>query len=109
MDHRLASPDGRFVNCRRLPAWLAAGPAVALALAGPVQAQERELGMSVIGNRELPKSLVIVPWKSPTLTERNDGGLQSLISRSLQPLDPSELRRRLRHAAVAEAGASAPP
>lgn len=102
MDRRRTSPDWRLSRCRA-PRQLLLGVAlVMLSLAGgpPAVAQERELGMAVIGNRELPKSLVIVPWKSPTLDQRSDRDLQSLISRSLQPLDPIDLRRRLRQASA---------
>lgn len=64
------------------------------------QDEPRELGMSVIGNRELPKSLVIVPWKAPQFEQRSTLSLQTLVGQALQPLDPELLRRQLREDGV---------
>ena len=51
-------------------------------------------GISVIGNRELPKTLVIVPWKAP---EPVEGGkpLQSLIDEVLGPIDKDVHERKV--------------
>jgi len=50
-------------------------------------------GMSIVGNDEAPKSLVIVPWKSSELADTLD------VSRGLddgrQPVDPEVFRREL--------------
>jgi len=54
-------------------------------------------GMSIIGNNELPKALIIVPWKeaeSPLTPERP---LNSLINDILQPIDPDVFRRQLQY------------
>src|SRR5215813_11500565 len=42
-------------------------------------------GMSVLGNEEAPKSLVIVPWKSSQLGDAP--GLSRLLDDSTQPVD----------------------
>jgi hypothetical protein len=54
---------------------------------------ERRLGMSIVGNDEAPKSLVIVPWKSSKLGDMLD------VSRALddgrQPVDRDVFNRQL--------------
>lgn len=54
---------------------------------------ERTLGMSIVGNDEAPKSLVIVPWKSSELGDMLD------VSRALddgrQPVDRDVFNRQL--------------
>ena len=71
-----------------------------LLVAGTVAAEEasetdgeRRLGMSIVGNDEAPKSLVIVPWKSSELGDMLD------VSRALddgrQPVDRDVFKRQL--------------
>ena len=54
---------------------------------------ERRLGMSIVGNDEAPKSLVIVPWKSSELGDTLD------VSRGLddgrKPVDREVFKRQL--------------
>lgn len=52
-------------------------------------------GMSVIGNRELPKALFIVPWKDPEAGLTPERPVNSLIDEALQPVDPDVFRRKL--------------
>jgi hypothetical protein len=53
-------------------------------------------GMSVVGNRELPKALYIVPWKAPAPVDSELGLSDSLlINQALGPLDRDEFRRSL--------------
>jgi hypothetical protein len=52
-------------------------------------------GMSVIGNRELPKALFIVPWKDPEAGLTPERPVNSLIDEALQPVDPEVFRRKL--------------
>lgn len=60
------------------------------------QSDSRELsGMAVIGNRELPKALYIVPWKSAELGEALPGPSSGLFSEAPGPLDPDVFRREL--------------
>lgn len=56
--------------------------------------QELE-GISVIGNRELPKSLVIVPWKAPEPGDLVGKPLQSLIDEVLGPVDKDVHKRKV--------------
>lgn len=50
--------------------------------------ERKELeGISIIGNRELPNILYIVPWKSPEMPDMIDVPLTTLINQSLEPLD----------------------
>jgi hypothetical protein len=53
-------------------------------------------GMSVIGNRELPKSLYIVPWKESQLDKENDLS-RGLLDERLRAVDPKEFRRELNY------------
>lgn len=50
-------------------------------------------GMSVLGNEEAPKSLVIVPWKSSQLGDAP--GLSKLLDDSTQPVDKEVFMREL--------------
>ncbi len=50
-------------------------------------------GMSVLGNEEAPKSLVIVPWKSSQLGEMP--GIARLVDDSTQPVDKEVFMREL--------------
>ena len=52
-------------------------------------------GISVIGNRELPKALVIVPWKAPEPGELDGKPLQSLIDEVLGPIDRDVHKRKV--------------
>lgn len=62
---------------------------LALSTINSVFADERkELeGISIIGNRELPNILYIVPWKSPGMPDMMDMPLTTLINQSLEPID----------------------
>jgi hypothetical protein len=50
-------------------------------------------GMSVLGNDEAPKSLVIVPWKSSQLGDAP--GLSKLLDDATQPVDKDVFMREL--------------
>jgi hypothetical protein len=50
-------------------------------------------GMSILGNDEAPKSLVIVPWKNSQLGEKP--GLSKLLDDSTQPVDKDVFMREL--------------
>jgi len=51
------------------------------------------LGMSILGNQEAPKALVIVPWKSSELG--NVPGISTLLDDSRQPIDKEVFMRML--------------
>ena len=68
----------------------------AAAAAAPDASEQRRLqGMDVIGNRELPKALYIVPWQSAELGESMPSAASGLFNEGLGPLDPEVLRREL--------------
>ena len=51
------------------------------------------LGMSILGNQEAPKSLVIVPWKSSELA--TSLGFSAILDDSRQPVDKEVFMRAL--------------
>jgi hypothetical protein len=53
------------------------------------------LGMSVLGNEETPKSLVIVPWKSSEVGRAT--GISPMLDDSRQPVDKEVFMRELRY------------
>ena len=50
-------------------------------------------GMSILGNQEAPKSLVIVPWKSSQLGDSM--GIATMLDDSRQPIDREVFMRAL--------------
>ncbi|WP_444931599.1 hypothetical protein ACJJIF_07475 [Microbulbifer sp. SSSA002] len=60
-----------------------------------VDAKIKELsGISIIGNKEAPKSLYIVPWKSSEVGVESDL-VSSLMDDKLKPLDKEVFMREL--------------
>jgi len=80
-------------------------PAARLASAAPPAAKQEAAaqpagpttkalsGMSVLGNQEAPKSLVIVPWKSARIGD--PVGLQRSVDDARQPVDREVFMREL--------------
>jgi hypothetical protein len=72
---------------------VAAGSALGEEPAAPSPTEKQMAGMSVVGNDDAPKSLVIVPWKSSVL------GDTLSVSRSLdegaEPVDRDVFLREL--------------
>ena len=54
---------------------------------------KRISGMSILGNQEAPKSLVIVPWKSSEIGDAL--GFAALLDDSRQPVDKDVFMREL--------------
>jgi len=50
-------------------------------------------GMSILGNQEAPKSLVIVPWKSSELGDSM--GISTMLDDSRKPVDKDVFTRAL--------------
>jgi hypothetical protein len=65
----------------------------------------------IIGNRELPKVLYIVPWKKPLPGDLAGRPPVSVVDEALAPVDRDVFRRHVRYDALeqAHAGAAAPP
>ena len=55
----------------------------------------KALGMSILGNQEAPKALVIVPWKSSVLG--NGPSVSTLLDDSRLPIDKEVFLRMLRY------------
>jgi hypothetical protein len=55
----------------------------------------KALGMSILGNQDAPKSLVIVPWKSSELGD--SPGISPMLDDSRQPVDRDVFMRSLRY------------
>ena len=65
----------------------------------PLLAEDRITlkGTSIIGNKELPKMLYIVPWKSAELPDMNAPPIESLIDEALSPVDRDSFKRKIRY------------
>ena len=61
----------------------------------------------IIGNRELPKVLYIVPWKKPDPGDLSSRPLQSVLDEALAPVDRDVFRRQVRYYGQIEASAPA--
>jgi hypothetical protein len=69
------------------------------------KAEDKQMsGISILGNQDSPKSLVIVPWKS---SEIGAGvGLANSLNDRAAPVDRDVFARQLRYYAIRTGGAS---
>ena len=76
---------------------------VLVGLAVPVVAQDRaDIDRSqIIGNRELPKVLYIVPWKKPVPSDLAGRPVASVLDEALAPIDRDVFRRQVQYGAQA--------
>jgi hypothetical protein len=83
------------MNCTLKPL-LAIG---ALVVCGASVAQDRAdiERAQIIGNRELPKVLYIVPWKKPLPGELAGRPLTSVLDEALAPVDRDVFRRQVNY------------
>ena len=73
-------------------------PAVKADAARPPAMDHLELDPTAItGNRELPKVMVIVPWKRAELGDLTGRPANSLLNEVLEPVDREVFRRELRY------------
>ena len=97
-----------MIHPRRLAALLTIG-----CLVGPAFGQDHaEIDPTkIIGNRELPKVLYIVPWKKPLPGDLAGRPPVSVVDEALAPVDRDVFRRQVRYDALeqAHAAAAAPP
>jgi hypothetical protein len=90
----------------------AATPLAAALLAGafaaPSFAQDRATidPTQVIGNRELPKVLYIVPWKKPLPGDLSGRPPTSVVDEALAPVDRDVFRRLVQYDALERAHAT---
>ena len=61
----------------------------------------------IIGNRELPKVLYIVPWKKPVAGDLSARPLVSVLDEALAPVDRDVFRRQVQYDAQTQAQAQA--
>jgi hypothetical protein len=61
----------------------------------------------IIGNRELPKVLYIVPWKKPAPGDLSSRPLESVLDEALAPVDRDVFRRQVRYDGLIRSRASA--
>jgi hypothetical protein len=93
-------------------ALLMAAFATALAAAvAPAQAQDRaDIDRTqIIGNRELPKVLYIVPWKKPSAGDLSGRPVASVMDEALAPIDRDVFRRQVSYDAQVQARIKARP
>jgi hypothetical protein len=60
----------------------------------------------VVGNRELPKVLYIVPWKKPVPGELKGKPVDSVLDEVLKPVDKDVFKRQLQYGAQVQAKAA---
>lgn len=74
-----------------------------------VQAADRAdlEGTQILGSRELPKVLVIVPWKPPLPGDLVGRPVTSLLDEALAPLDRDVFRRQIQYHAITTGGSPA--
>jgi len=70
-----------------------ADPAAAAGEAEPTGGDVKMSGMSILGNEDAPKSLVIVPWKSSQLADMPT--VSRLLDSATQPVDKDVFMREL--------------
>jgi hypothetical protein len=80
----------------------------AAVLAAPAFAQDRATidPTQVIGNRELPKVLYIVPWKKPLPGDLSGRPPTSVVDEALAPVDRDVFRRQVQYDALERAHAA---
>jgi hypothetical protein len=90
---------------------LASVTTAAMSIGAPVLAQDSATidKTQIIGNRELPKVLYIVPWKKPSPGDLSGRPLVSVLDEALAPVDRDVFRRQVQYDAQTTARAPAPP
>jgi len=83
--------------------------ALVAALAAPAFAQDRaDLDRTqIIGNRELPKVLYIVPWKKPLPGDLAGRPVTSVLDEALSPVDRDVFRRQVHYDSLTQSRAAA--
>jgi hypothetical protein len=66
-------------------------------------------GTQILGNRELPKVLYIVPWKQPLPTELVGRPASSVLDEALAPVDRDVFEREVRYHSLLQPPLRQPP
>jgi hypothetical protein len=64
---------------------------------------------NIIGNRELPKVLYIVPWKKPAAGDLAGPPVESVLDEALAPIDRDVFRRQVHYNAMTQPAQGAQP
>ncbi len=67
------------------------------------QVEIESKGMTVTGQRELPKVLYIVPWKRMQTSEIEAPHTTALVADVLAPIDPPSFKKRLQYFEILDA------
>ncbi len=86
-----------------------AAKAAAAPASAPTQDNIDLEGSKIIGNRELPKVLYIVPWKKPGPGDLSGKPMTSVMDEALSPLDRDVFRRQVNYDTQTTAKAAAAP
>jgi hypothetical protein len=80
---------------------LALGAAAARADDPPKKPEVKEMqGISILGNQDAPKALVIVPWKSSEIGDAR--GITDSLDDSRRPVDKEVFMRELKYYEIRE-------
>jgi len=79
-------------------------------LAAPALAADRAdlEGTQILGNRELPKVLYIVPWKQPLPSEMVGRPATSVLDEALSPVDREVFERQVHYHSLMQPAAPPP-
>lgn len=66
-------------------------------------------GTQILGNRELPKVLYIVPWKQPLPSEMVGRPAASVLDEALSPVDREVFERQVHYHSLMQPAAAPPP
>ena len=87
----------------------AAAPAPVVAASAPAEDRADLDRTQIIGNRELPKVLYIVPWKKPLPGELSGRPVVSVLDEAMAPVDRDVFRRQVQYDSLAQARATPAP
>ena len=90
----------------RLHAWLGLFCIALVATAAKADDRADMDQTKIIGNRELPKVLYIVPWKKPSPGELAGRPMKSVLDEALAPIDRDVFRRQVRYDAQIQPSAT---
>ena len=97
----------RFFGHRRGPLRATMALVGVLAACGAMAQDRAEIDRTqIIGNRELPKVLYIVPWKKPLPGDLSSRPLDSVLDEALAPVDRDVFRRQVRYDALIQSRTS---
>jgi len=102
-----AAPPAKKGAAAPSPAALSAMPAATAASANAPDRADLDR-TQIIGNRELPKVLYIVPWKKPLPGDLSGRPPVSVLDEALAPVDRDVFRRQVDYDAQAQARVAPP-